>query len=438
LTEQPILKHGVARSWISDIAVYRHPRVAAMLFLGFSAGLPFSLVAGTLTAWLATTNASIADIGMFAWVGLLYALKFLWAPLVDRLPLPIFDRLLGRRRSWMLLSQVGVLVPLYLIAFCDPTDGLANIALLSVAIAFASATQDIVIDAYRIEAADESVQGAMAASYQLGYRIALLVAVAGALYVAEFASWSMAYKLMAGLMMVGVLTTLMIDEPDKREPLKQVGNVLEWLSDAVVGPFREFFVRNGMWALVLFLFIGFYRFSDLVLGVMANPFYIDIGFSLSEIATVTKVFGFFVTIFGAALGGISVVRFGVNRPLVWGAFMLAITNLFFAGLAILGEPKVHYLMVTISADNFAAGYTGTVFIAYLSRLTSTSYTATQYALLSSMMNFVGKLVSGFSGQIVEATDWVFFFVYASCMGIPAIFLAIWVTQRNPEEKADVS
>lgn len=420
-----------ANSWLAAVAVYRNPRVLAMLFLGFSAGLPFSLVAGTLTAWLATADVGMAEIGMFAWVGLLYSLKFLWAPLVDQLSLPFLTKLLGRRRSWMLLSQIGVAVPLWLLSGCDPSSGLLAIAWLSLAVAFASATQDIVIDAYRIEAVAREVQGAMAAAYQLGYRIALLVAVAGALYVAALSDWSAAYQVMASLMLVGIGTTLVIAEPDSYQRL-QAKTLAGWLTDSVIGPFKDFFVRNGWWALVLLLFISMYRFSDLVLGVMANPFYIDIGFSLAEIATITKVFGFFVTMAGAALGGIAVAHFGVNRPLVWGAVMLALTNLCFAGLALLGEPDIRFLMVTISADNFAAGFTGTVFIAYLSGLTNTAYTATQYALFSSLMNLGGKLISGFSGQIVEATDWVFFFIYAGLMGVPAILLSIWVTRRDSQ------
>jgi len=418
------------QGWLAAVRVYRHPRVLAMLFLGFSAGLPFSLIAGTLTAWLATADVSMAQIGMFAWIGLLYSLKFLWAPLVDQVRLPLLHAWLGRRRSWMLLSQLGVAAALLAIAGCDPVSGLSLIAWLSIAVAFASATQDIVIDAYRIEAVEQAVQGAMAAAYQLGYRIALLVAVAGALVVADMASWELAYQLMAALMLVGVLTTCLIAEPDSYGERQEATSVAVWFNDSFVGPFREFFLRNGWWAVALLLFITMYRFSDLVLGVMANPFYIDIGFSLTEIATITKLFGFFITIFGAALGGVAVARYGVNRPLVWGAFLLAITNLFFAGLAMLGEPDIRYLMVTISADNFAAGFTGTVFIAYLSGLTNTAYTATQYALFSSLMNLGGKLISGFSGQVVESTSWVVFFVYAAAMGIPAIVLSIWITRRD--------
>ncbi len=437
MPETPAAVAPEARGWLAGLRVYGHPRVLAMLFLGFSAGLPFLLVAGTLTAWLAVAEVRMAEIGMFAWVGIFYSLKFLWAPLVDRLRLPLVTAWLGRRRAWMLLSQLGVAAALLGLAGQDPRGDLAPIAWLAVLTAFASATQDIVVDAYRIEAVELRVQGAMAASYQTGYRIAVLAAGAGALYIAELASWQAAYQAMAGLMAVGLVTTLLISEP--AVPARAVppapaagenpaARTAAWFADAVVGPFRDFFSRNGQWAIVLLLFIGCYRISDMVLGVMANPFYIDLGFSLTEIATVTKVFGVIVTLFGAALGGVAVARFGLAGPLLFGAVLLAVTNLFFAGMAAYG-PKLWFLVVTISADNLAAGFTGTVFIAYLSGLTNVSYTATQYALFSSLMTLPGKFLSGFSGQIVEAVDWFSFFLYAAGMGVPAVVLAWIVTRR---------
>lgn len=428
-TESPI-----PAGWLAGARIYLHPRVLAMLFLGFSAGLPFLLVAGTLTAWLALADVSMAEIGMFAWVGIAYSLKFLWAPLVDRLPLPLLTRLFGRRRAWMLVSQLGVLAGLLGIATSDPTTDLARIAWFAVLTAFASATQDIVVDAYRIEAVETRLQGAMAASYQVGYRIAILAAGAGALVIAEMGSWTAAYRTMAALMSVGLVTVLVIREPESQAAVSFPGvaagaqRVGQWLSEALVGPFVDFFQRNGQWAVVLLLFIGVYRISDMVLGVMANPFYIDLGFSLAEIAAITKVFGVAVTLFGAALGGVAVARYGLNGPLVFGAVLLATTNLFFAGMAAYG-PKLWFLVITISADNLAAGFTGTVFIAYLSGLTNVAYTATQYAVFSSLMTLPGKFISGFSGQIVEAIDWFSFFVYASLMGLPAVLLAIVVTRR---------
>ena len=428
------------------LGIYTHPRVLAMLFLGFSAGLPFLLVAGTLTAWLALAEVSMADIGMFAWVGIFYSIKFLWAPLVDRMHLPFLTTWLGRRRSWMLLSQVLIALAFIGMALTDPSRDLSTMAWFAVIAAFASATQDIAVDAYRIEAVEMRLQGAMAASYQFGYRMAILAAGAGALVIANAISWSMAYRVMGLLMGVGMLTVMVIAEPET-DPDRQGGlpdggqKLLErlgrWFADSVVGPFVEFFQRNGRWALVLLVFIGFYRVSDMVLGVMANPFYIDLGFSLNEIAAVTKVFGVVVTLTGAALGGVAVARYGVARPLIAGAILLAVTNLFFAGMALWGA-DLRFLVVTISADNLAAGFTGTVFIAYLSGLTNVAYTATQYALFSSLMTLPGKFISGFSGQIVQATDWFSFFVYASFMGLPAVFLAVIVARRMASEKRHVA
>jgi PAT family beta-lactamase induction signal transducer AmpG len=323
-------------------------------------------------------------------------------------------------------------------AYADPSNDLAWIAWFASLVAFSSATQDIVVDAYRIEAVEKSVQGAMAASYQFGYRLGIVAAGAGALIIAEMASWRAAYQTMALLMGIGIITVFIIAEPDvSRQEFGQDARrtdqwrtrISQWFADAVAGPFLEFFQRNGRWALVLLIFIGFYRVSDMVLGVMANPFYISLGFSLSEIATVTKLFGIFVTLTGAAFGGIAVARYGLGGPLVFGAVLLAVTNLFFAGMAAYGR-DIWFLVATIGADNLAAGFTGTIFIAYLSSLTNVAYTATQYALFSSLMTLPGKLISGFSGQIVEAIDWFSFFVYASAMGIPGILLAILVTRRQ--------
>lgn len=427
-----------APTWVDGLRVYRHPRVLAMLFLGFSAGLPFLLVAGTLTAWLATADVGMVEIGMFAWIGILYSLKFVWSPLVDRLPLPMLTSWLGRRRGWMLIAQVGIAGALAALAFLDPEVDLVPIAWCALLVAFASATQDIVIDAYRIEAVEPEVQGAMAAAYQTGYRLGIVLAGAGALFLAQFVSWQVAYLVMAASMGIGMITVLIIDEPDSRAPLEAVttpgftlglARLSRWFADAFAGPFVDFFRRNGEWALVLLIFIGFYRVTDMVLGVMANPFYIDIGFSLPEIASVTKLFGIIVTLTGAAIGGVAIARFGLGGPLVFGAVILALTNLFFVGMALVGS-ELWFLIITISADNFAAGFTGTVFIAYLSGLTNVNYTATQYALFSSLMTLPGKIIGGFSGFIVEATDWVTFFVYASAMGIPGIVLAVIVVRRQ--------
>ena len=289
------------------------------------------------------------------------------------------------------------------------------------------------MDAWRIEAVDADLQGAMAASYQLGYRIALLAAGAGALLIGGLVSYQAAYQAMALLMGVGMLTVLLVAEPElsDKQGVVQISPVqqpVQWFGEAVVQPFAEFFQRNASNALLILLFIGIYRISDMVLGVMANPFYLETGFSEVQIAGYVKTVGLGAVLGGAALGGIAVVRFGLGGPLVFGAVILALTNLSFAGLAILGA-NVPFLVLTICADNLAQGFTGTVFIAYLSSLTHVSYTATQYALFTSLMVLPGKILGASSGFVVDAIGWVSFFVYASLMGVPAIILAVIVSRQ---------
>lgn len=435
---------GGAAGAPTGLAVYLHRRVLAMFFLGFSAGLPFPLVFATLSAWLATAGINKSSIGMFAWIGMAYSFKFAWAPLVDRVPLPGLTAWLGRRRSWMLLAQAGLIVALLLLAGADPATQLQRVALLSLMVAFCSATQDIAIDAWRIEAVDLELQGAMAATYQFGYRLAMLAAGAGALLMADLFSWAAAYRSMAALMLVGVVTVFIIGRSAPTAGASHAATagsdspaarLRRWFLSAVVGPFADFFHRNGIWALVLLAFIASYRISDQILGVMANPFYIDIGFSLSEIAAVAKVFGFAMTLIGAGVGGVVVVRWGPVRPLAAGALLAAGTNLLFAALAWHQEPDLYFLMMTISADNLAAGFAGTVFIAYLSSLTSVSYTATQYALFSALMSVLGNFVGGFSGMVVDAVDWVNFFLYTTAMGLPALVLSVIVARRAAERRA---
>jgi PAT family beta-lactamase induction signal transducer AmpG len=428
------------KGWLQALGIYRHPQVAAMLFLGFSAGLPFALVAGTLAAWLMRSGVSMTSVGMFAWVGLLYAFKFAWAPLVDQLRIPFLTGALGRRRSWMLVAQIGVAGALFAMATLGPTDNLLTFAGLAVFVAFSSATQDIAVDAWRIEVVDLKMQGAMAASYQLGYRVALLVSGGGALAIGDEISYALAYQVMALLMGVGMITVLLVSEPkagvqNSAQQLSIVRDPAHWINEAMVQPFVEFFTRNASHAVLILLFIGIYRISDMVLGVMANPFYLETGFSGLQIFGYVKTVGLFAVLGGAAFGGIAVVRYGLGGPLVFGAIILAVTNLSFAGLAIVG-PNIPFLVLTICADNLAQGFTGTVFIAYLSSLTNISYTATQYALFTSLMVLPGKFLSGFSGVIVDAVGWISFFLYASLMGVPAIVLAWMVSKHMQLSKAD--
>ncbi|MCS5643984.1 MAG: MFS transporter, partial [Dehalococcoidia bacterium] len=291
-------------------------------------------------------------------------------------------------------------------------------------------TQDISIDAYRIEAVSYELQGAMAATYQLGYRMALLVAGGGALLLADAVNWSITYVFLSSLTIIGIATVLVIDEPETSEVLAPpVGGIKDWVSIALVNPFVDFFSRNGRFALVILLFIGLFRISDLLMGVMANPFYIDIGFSLTEIGLIIKIYGTVATITGAFLGGLLVARYGIMRPLLVGAILLATTNLLFSVLAAIG-PDIVMLTATITADNLSAGLAGTVFIAYLSSLTSRAYTATQYALFTSLMTLPGKLIGGFTGIAVNAFGYVEFFIYAALAGLPAIILVIILMRHD--------
>lgn len=437
------------RGWRQAFSVYSHPRVLGMVFLGFSAGLPFLLVFSTLSAWLRDEGVSLSVIGYFSWVGVTYSIKVVWAPVIDRMPIPLLTRILGKRRSWMLLAQIGVAIGLAGMGASDAQQQLQQIALFAVFVAFCSATQDVVVDAYRIEAVIAEYQGAMAASYVFGYRVALLVAGAGAFYIAEFSSWQIAYYFMAAAVFIGIITTLLIREPTHvmeqlaerverrvesalRMDKRAVGlkRLAVWFSDAVISPFIEFFARNGKRGGLILLLISVYKLSDITMGVMANPFYLDLGFSKTEIADISKVFGFFMTIVGATVGGVLVARFGLMRPLLLGAVMVAATNLLFALLAAL-EPSLWLLAGVISADNLSGGIAAAVFIAYLSSLTNNAYTATQYALFSSLMTLPAKLLGGLSGKVVEHFGYEWFFIYAALIGMPAVILVIVLNRCSP-------
>ena len=438
-----------ARNWGEALRVYTRPQVVAMNFLGFSAGLPFLLVFSTLTAWLAQANVERSVIGFFSWIGITYSIKVFWAPVVDRLRFPLLSRLFGQRRGWMLAAQCGIAGGLVLLALTGPGEALHVFAAIALLIAFSSATQDITIVAYRIEAVADAHQGAMAAAYVFGYRVATLASGAGALYLAEYYSWSVSYLVMAALMSVGVLTTLIIREP-AHPRTDRVGEIetgltrrlhidglaegmpkriATWFAHAVISPFVEFFQRTGWYGGAILVLIAIYRISDISMGAMANPFYIDMGYSLDQIASIAKVFGFAMTIAGALLGGLAVARFGVLWPLFAGAILVAATNLLFSLLAV-SEPTLMMLGVVISADNLGAGFATSAFIAYLSSLTNRAYTATQYALFSSLMTLPAKIISGFSGIVVDAQGYFFFFLYTTGLGIPTILLALFVIHHR--------
>ncbi|HSP58183.1 MAG TPA: MFS transporter [Halomonas sp.] len=437
------------RSWREALAIYLRAPVITMLFLGFSAGLPFLLVFSTLSAWLRSDGVEVAAIGFFSWIGILYSIKFFWAPVVDRTALPLLTRLLGQRRGWMLLAQAIIATGLVGLASLDPQENLALVAAFSLLVAFGSATQDISIDAFRIESAPDDMQAAMASTYIIGYRGGLLAAGAGALYVASWISWEAAYLSMAALVGIGVITVLVRPEPQRlsltthliHEPrvraflrasrgkprlLRRLG---AWLIGAVVCPFTDFFTRHRRKALWLLVFVAVYRISDLAMASMANPLYIDLGFSLATIANVTNIFGIAMSIAGGILGGLLVARYGIGPILILGATAATLTNLLFAALALAGA-HLPMLVMTIVGDNLSNGLASAVFIAFLSSLTSRAYTATQYALFSSLMTLPGKFLSGFGGLVVAADGYATFFVIATALGLPAIALAIWISRDH--------
>ena len=423
--------------WRQTLRVYLEPASLRMLTLGFAAGLPLLLVLGTLSFWLREAGIDRTTIGYLSWVGLAYAFKWVWSPLVDRMPLPLLTRWLGRRRSWLLLSQLAIMAGLAGMAFNDPRVALAPVVWCALAVAFGSATQDIALDAFRIESADTDHQAALAATYQTGYRLAMIWAGAGVLWVAaraevsgasgyQHGAWQTAYLIMAASMLVGTLTVLLSKEPVQR-PLAPSRNLMEWLRGALIDPFADFLTRYRWQAVLILALIAVYRISDVVMGIMANPFYVDMGYTKDEVAAVTKVFGVVMTLLGAFIGGVLSMRLGVMRILMLGAVLSAITNLLFAWLATRGHDLTALVWV-ISADNLASGIASAAFIAYLSSLTNVNYSATQYALFSSMMLLAPKWLAGFSGVYVDAHGYEAFFTSTALLGAPVLLL-VWLASR---------
>ena len=397
--------------------------------MGFSAGLPFLLVFSTFSIWLRELGLSRTAIGLISWIGITYSIKVIWAPVIDCASLFGLNSIFGRRRAWMLISMVGIALGLLGMAFVDPVKSTYLLIICAFVTALFSATQDVSIDAFRIESAPAEMQGALAAAYQLGYRIALLVAGAGVLYISEYAGWALSYCIMAALMGVGITTVLIVSEPLSDNTLPKAANINEWFSSSFLRPFSNFFRRFGRLAIPILLFVAVYRISDISMGVMANPFYVDLGFTKTEIANVIKIFGFTMTITGTVLGGLLVTHYGIMGPLLAGAVLVCLTNFLFAIMALLG-PDINLLIVVVSADNVSGGLAGSAFIAYLSNLTRSPYTATQYALLSSLMTLPGKFIGGFSGIVVDGVGYMVFFAYVASLGLPAIFLCIYLAERT--------
>lgn len=503
------------KSWGEALRSFQHPRVIALLFLGFSAGLPILLIFSSLSLWLREAGVERSAVTFFSWAALGYSFKFVWAPLVDRIPLPWLTQWLGRRRAWLLLAQAAVIFALLFMAAHDPVDGLVWVAIGAVMLGFSSATQDIVIDAYRIEAASSDLQAMMSSAYIAGYRIGMLVAGAGALALAswftveeagvyDYQAWASAYRVMAACMLIGVVTTFLVPEPENvggghetnyktsdylrflllfalsalvfiisfmnlAEPLKAFKIILidaglsnhvagflsgtcrlagsifgagimatilikvqlvprAMVQETYVAPFADFFERYGKAALYVLLLVGTYRISDVVMGTVANVFYNDMGYSKEQIAAVSNTFGLFMTLAGGFLGGLLSIRYGVMKILWLGALLAASSNVLFAVLAGM-EATVLRLALVIAADNLSGGLASAAFIAFLSSLTNKSFTAMQYAIFSSLMTLLPKLMAGYSGSVVDAIDYPAFFVGSALLGLPVLFLVSFVNRK---------
>jgi MFS transporter, PAT family, beta-lactamase induction signal transducer AmpG len=419
------------------LSAYLQPRMLAMLALGFSSGLPFLLTGATFGYWLGESGTSLTAIGFISWVGLTYSLKFLWAPAIDRLVPPFIGRL-GHRRSWMLVAQLLVGVGLIAMAAWGPERGLVTLGAFALIVAFASATQDIVIDAWRIESAENDADlGVLTSAYQLGYRVALLATDALILIAAEYLGWAVSYALCAAAMAVGVAATLLTAEPIRGDiaiearlrqtPLDSPAG----LFDAALGPLVEFFRTHGWLALLMIVAITLYQLPYFVMGPMAGPFYHAIGLSKVYVGEVRATVGLAASFLGIAAAGACVVRFSTMRALIVGGVLLALATAAFALLAI-GKPDITLFALVMAGDSFSISFAGVALVAYLSSLTNLGYTATQYALLSSAYTWAGKILKGFSGTIVDglkashgpAAAYEIFFVGAGAIGIPAIILFI--------------
>ena len=429
----------MASRTIEALQSYLKPRSLLMLALGFSSGLPFLLTGNTFGYWLRDEGTTLTAIGFLSWVGLVYSLKFLWAPIVDRVRAPIFGRL-GHRRGWMALAQVTVGAGLIGMAVVGTQHGLIAAAIFALVVAFASATQDIAVDALRIETAQSAEElGLLSAQFQLGYRVALIAADALILITASGFGWPLSYTLFGALMGVGLIATLLAPEPARADAAIDAKAPLidpRGFADAVIGPFVDFFRSHGVLAVVVLIAISLYRLPDFVMGPMANPFYHDIGLTKEIVGTVRGSVGLIASFAGIAAGGFAVLRFGLIRALIAGGILQALAIALYAVLA-QANIDLKLFAFVMAGDNFAISFAGVALVSYLSSLTSLGYTATQYALLTSCYALIGKIAKGFSGQIVDGLAvshghlgaYAVFFVGAGLIGIPAIVLFAWIDAR---------
>lgn len=411
-------------------------KLIGILLLGFASGLPYMLVFSTLTAWLRDVGISLTEIGFFAWLVLTYSLKFLWAPFVDRYSIPGF-KVFGKRRGWILFSQSLIFLSLFGMSLIDPLNNIQLLALLAFFVAFFGSIQDVAIDALRIEIGEAKEQGNLAASYQLGYRVAILIATSAALIFADIYSWSYVYQSMSLFILVGSAGALICHEPNNHEIA-----ILRF-DKALIEAFKEFFHRFGLWsAAILLLIISTYRLTDIVMGPMAMPFYLDLGFSKTEIGALVKTIALFGSVIGFFIGGLLIKRISLFSALLIGGFCVLITNLFFAYVAST-QANISLLSLIVGFDSFAAGLVGTINIAFLTSLVSKKFTAVQYAMLTSFMMLPGKFLSGFSGVLADyyvtasslESGWSYFFYTTSAMTIPALLLILIYKKKYADNPA---
>ncbi|MGA7262434.1 MAG: AmpG family muropeptide MFS transporter [Stellaceae bacterium] len=425
---------GAATGWLASLAVYREPRLIAVLLMGFASGLPLALTFGTLSFWLSEVGVSRTSIGLFALVGISYSLKFLWSPAIDRLPIPILTARLGRRRGWALAIQPALALAILALGFTDPRFDPGLTAVAAVIVAFLSASQDIVIDAYRIELLRPEEQGAGAAATQWGYRFGMLAASAGALYAASFGGWNFAYALMAGLMFVGMAAVCFTPEPGGIRPLEPLPGdspltrVAAWLERAVVAPFADMLGRRG--ALAILSFVILYKFGDALAGTMSNPLYVSLGFTKLEVANIGKAYGFVANLAGLAAGGVVVLRLGIFRALLVCGVLQMLSNLMYVLQAWVGH-DVPTLALTIGVENLTGGMGSAAFVAYLSGLCNIAFTATQYALLTSLAAIGRTTLSASGGALADMLGWSPFFVLATLACMPGLFLLAWIMRSEP-------
>jgi PAT family beta-lactamase induction signal transducer AmpG len=426
---------GAFGRWIDTLRVYTTRRQLTVFGLGFSSGLPFPLVYMTLSAWLAESGVSRTEIGLLSLAATAYSLKYLWSPLVDRVPIPILGRLLGRRRSWMLVAQLAVAGAIVGLSRTSPGTDLATTALWAVILAFASATQDIVVDAYRVELLEEHELGAGAANVVFGYRISWLVSSAGCLVLAEWYGWNTAILAMAAAMAIGITTVLLSREPEARAAAvatsteaRGLAAAWVWIREAIVAPFADFLRRPG-WVLVL-AFVLFYKYGDYLINVMSNPFYLNLGFTKTEIAAISKVWGLIATLTGVFLGGLLVAKAGLLRALLIGGVLQALSNLVYVGLALAGA-SLPWLTLTIAVENLAGGLGTAAFVAYLSSLCSVAYTATQYALLTAFSAIARQVFASIGGWLADQMSWAWFFGVTTIAALPGLVLLLVMIRHFP-------